>query len=450
MLFQSLSERLQGVLGRLKNRGRLTEAEVDAALREVRLALLEADVNFKVVREFVGRVKARAVGQEVLQSLSPAQHVIKIVNEELTALMGGSHSKLDLSGPRPVVLMLVGLQGSGKTTSAAKLAQYLRKQGHRPLLVACDIYRPAAIKQLQVLGEQIGVPVFSLGQEDPVTISEAALRHAREHGHDVMLIDTAGRLHIDEALMRELERVKAATNPREILYVADALTGQEAVNVAQGFDEPLSLTGVVLTKLDGDARGGAALSIRAVTGKPVKFVTLGEKADALEPFHPDRMASRILGMGDILTLIERAEANLDAEKAREMTRKLQTAEFTLEDFLEQLSQVRKMGPLDQLLGMIPGLAGAKQLQGLTVDEKEIKRVEAIILSMTPAERRHPEIINGSRRRRIAAGSGMHVQDVNRLLKQFEQTRQMMKSLGGFGRGSKKLQKRLGKWFPGMR
>lgn len=433
-MFSNLAEKLQSALGKLKGRGKLSEKDVEQALREVRLALLEADVNFRVVKDFLGRVKERAVGHEVMQSLTPGQQVVKIVHDELTALMGGSHARLDLGGRPPHPVMMVGLQGAGKTTSTAKLAMALRKQGHRPLLVAADVYRPAAIRQLQVLGEQLNLPVFALGdRHDPVDIAQAAMSHAKSHGNDVVIIDTAGRLHVDEELMAELERIAAAVQPKETLLVLDAMTGQEAVNVAERFNERLALTGFILTKLDGDARGGAALSVRAVVGKPIKYVGMGEKLDALEPFHPERMASRVLGMGDVLTLIEKAQAALDAETAEKMAAKLRTAEFTLDDFLEQLHQVRNMGPLDQILGMLPGFAGAKQLQGLQVDEGQLKRVEAIIQSMTPQERAQPAIINGSRRRRIARGSGTTVQDVNRLLKQFDQTRELFKQLGG-GRG----------------
>lgn len=431
-MFSSLGERLQGVLSRLKGRGKLTEQDVQEALREVRMALLEADVNYKVVRDFISRVRERAVGAEVLGSLTPGQQVIKIVNDELCELMGGSQAPLRIKGSasRPGVILMAGLQGSGKTTSSAKLAVYLKKQGRRPLLVAADVYRPAAVKQLQVLGEQIGVPVYAQpDSKDPVAIARAALESAKSQGRDVVIVDTAGRLHIDEELMAEIKNLKDVLDPDEILLVVDAMTGQDAVNVAERFDQLLDIDGVILTKLDGDARGGAALSVKAVTGKPIKFVGMGEKTDALEPFHPDRMARRILGMGDVLTLVEKAQANLDPEVQRRMTEKLKRAEFTLEDFLEQMNQLRKMGPLDQLLGLIPGMGSLKQLQGMDLDGKEMRQIEAIIRSMTPQERRNPSIINGSRRRRIAAGSGTKVQDVNRLLKQFEQTRAMMKQMG---------------------
>lgn len=437
MAFQNLSSRLQDTLRKLRGKGRLSEKDVDQALREIRLALLEADVNYKVVRDFIGQVKERATGHEVLSSLTPAQQVIRIVNEELTKLMGGSQARLTLSSQPPSVIMMVGLQGSGKTTTAGKLARLLKSQGHRPLLTACDIYRPAAIKQLQVLGEQLGIPVFTMGEQNPVDIAKAALGHARKFANDVVILDTAGRLHVDEELMQELVEIKAAVNPAEILLVVDAMTGQDAVNVAQTFNERLDVGGVVLTKLDGDARGGAALSVKAVTGKPIKFIGVSEKMDGLEPFHPDRMASRILGMGDLLTLIEKAAQAVDQEKAEQMAAKLKEAEFTLEDFLDQIGQMKDMGPIDQLIGMIPGLGGAKQLQGLEVDETHLRKIEAIIKSMTPEERRKPEIIDGSRRRRIARGSGTKVQDVNRLLKQFSQTRQMLKQFSGSGKGRKK-------------
>lgn len=443
MAFENLAARLADTFRRLRGKGKLNEKDVDEALREVRLALLEADVNFRVVKEFVARVRERAVGQELWDSLTPGHLVVKIVHDELITLMGGSQAKLNLGVKPPAVIMLVGLQGSGKTTTCAKLASWLKRQGRRPLLVAADIYRPAAIKQLQVLGEQTGVPVFSMGSDqNPVDIARAAVMHARTHANDVMLLDTAGRLHIDEELMQELANIKEAVSPAEILLVVDAMTGQDAVTVADQFNARLAITGVILTKLDGDARGGAALSIRTVTGAPIKYAGMGEKMDALEPFHPDRMASRILGMGDVLSLIEKAEATVDQDKAREMAAKLARAEFTLGDFLEQLQQVRKMGPLDQILGMLPGTGPWKgKLSGLEVDEKELNRVEAIVKSMTPKERLNPQIIDGSRRRRIAAGSGNKVQDVNRLLKQFDEMRQMMKQFGG---KAKKFGKRGGR------
>ncbi len=442
MPFGNLSDRLQETMKKLRGRGKLTEKDVTAALREVRLALLEADVNYKVVKDFIARVKERAVGSDVLDHLNPAQQVIKVVNEELTNLMGGSQAKISFASRPPTVVMMVGLQGAGKTTAAAKLGKMLKSQGHRPLLAAADIYRPAAIKQLQVLGEQTEVPVFSLGQEDPVRIAREALEHADNHGNDVVLLDTAGRLHIDETLMDELVNVKAAAQPHEILLVVDAMTGQDAVNVAESFNEQLGIDGVVVTKLDGDARGGAALSVKAVTGKPIKYVGTSEKMDGLEAFHPDRMANRILGMGDMLSFIEKAESTVDKEKAQEMAAKMQRAEFTLEDFKEQLQQVKNMGPLDQLMGLIPTMG--KQLQGMEVDESQLRRVEAIIDSMTPEERRSPAIIGGSRRKRIARGAGVRVQDVNRLLKQFNQTKQMMKQFAGGG--SEKMKKKAKKRF----
>jgi len=437
MPFSNLAARLQETLNKLKGRGKLTEKDVELALREVRLALLEADVNYKVVKDFVTKVKERAVGHEVLSSLSPAQQVIKIVYEELTTLMGGTQSKINLSPKPPTIIMMVGLQGAGKTTTSGKLAYSFKNKGHRPLLVAADIYRPAAIKQLMVVGEQINVPVFSLGEINPVEIAKAAISHANKHGNDIVIIDTAGRLHIDTELMDELKQIKHEVKPHEILLIVDAMTGQEAVNVAQSFDEQLGIDGVILTKLDGDARGGAALSIKAVTNKPIKFATVSEKMEGLEVFHPDRMASRILGMGDVLSLIEKAEASFDAQKAKELSEKMRQDSFTLEDFKEQLDQIKKMGPLDQLIGMIPGMGKVKQLQNMDVDEGHLKKIEAIINSMTVEERRNPDIIGGSRRRRIAAGSGTTVQDVNRLLKQFNQTRQLMKQFAGMEKRAKK-------------
>lgn len=433
-MFENLSAKLQDVFKNLRNRGKLTEKDVDLALKEVRMALLEADVNFKVVKDFVASVKARAIGSEVLESLTPAQQVIKIVYEELTALMGGQSAKIAFAPKPPTLIMLVGLQGSGKTTTCGKLASLLRKQGKRPMMAAADVYRPAAIKQLQVLGAQLGIEVFTLGDKaDPVDIASGAIERARSFGHDTVLLDTAGRLHVDEEMMVELERIRARVSPHEVLLVVDAMTGQDAVNVATTFNQRMGIDGVVLTKLDGDARGGAALSVRAVTGKPIKFVATGEKLDALEPFHPDRMSSRILGMGDVLTIIERAQEVFDEEQARKVQEKIRKQELSLDDFLKQMQDVRKMGPLDQILGMIPGLGKSKALKDLKVDEKEIGRIEAIIKSMTPGERRNPGIIDGSRKRRIAAGSGTRVQDVNALIKQFEQTRKMLKQLGDASR-----------------
>ncbi|MGE5381282.1 MAG: signal recognition particle protein, partial [Methylocystaceae bacterium] len=400
VIFEGLSERLQQTFQRLRGKGKLTEEDVNEALREVRLALLEADVNFKVVKDFVARVKTRAIGQEVLNSITPGQQVVKIVYDELTELMGGNQTRLTIASKPPTIIMAVGLQGSGKTTSCAKLAKHLLSQGRRPLLVACDIYRPAAIKQLQVLGEQLSIPVFSMGQENPVNIAAAALEFAHSNNRDIVILDTAGRLHINEELMNELQAVKAKVNPHEILLVVDAMTGQDAVNVAESFNAVMGLTGIILTKMDGDTRGGAALSAKAVTGCPIKYVGLGEKLDALEPFHPDRMASRILGMGDVLSLVEKAQAAFDEKKAREMEKKFLKAEFSFDDFLDQLQQMKKMGPLSQIMDMIPGL-NSKQLKGLPteVDEKEVAHIEAIIKSMTAEERRNPVIINGSRKKR---------------------------------------------------
>ncbi|OEH85787.1 signal recognition particle protein [Desulfuribacillus stibiiarsenatis] len=441
MVFQGLADRLQQTFNKLKKKGKITEADVKEALREVRLALLEADVNFKIVKQFIDKVKDRAVGQEILGSLTPGQQVIKLVNEELTELMGGTQSKLTISSSPPTVVMMVGLQGAGKTTSSGKLANYLKKQNRRPLLVACDIYRPAAIKQIQVLGQQLDIPVFSMGDKNsPVNIANAAIEHAKRHGNDYVIIDTAGRLHIDEALMDELIAVKGQVSPDEILLVVDAMTGQDAVNVAESFHKQLTLSGVVLTKLDGDTRGGAALSVKAVTGCPIKFAGMGEKLDALEPFHPDRMASRILGMGDVLSLIEKAQEGMDQDKAKELEKKMRNAEFTFDDFLDQMEQVRKMGPLDQVLGMLPGANKIKGIQNMQVDEKQLARVEAIVKSMTKHEKQNPEVINASRRKRIAAGSGTQVSDVNRLLKQFTDMKKMMKQFTSVqkGKGKKKF------------
>ncbi|MBT9176098.1 MAG: Signal recognition particle protein [Firmicutes bacterium] len=438
-MFKALGERLQATFKKLRGKGKLTEQDVTEALREVRMALLEADVNLKVVRDFVAAVKERAVGQAVFESLTPGQHVIKIVHEELIKLLGGSTSRINLSPNPPSVLMLVGLQGSGKTTQAGKLARLLRKNGRHPLLVACDVYRPAAIDQLETLGRQLDIPVFSMREsKNPVEIARAAKESAMRQGRDLVIIDTAGRLHIDERLMQELQDICEAVHPHEILLVVDAMTGQDAVTVAEAFDKAISIDGIVMTKLDGDARGGAALSAKAVTGKPIKYIGVGERLDALEVFHPDRMASRILGMADVLSLIERAEEALDVKRAAELEQKLRSQTFTLEDFLTQLQEIRNMGPLDQLLGRVPGFAQAKQLQNMQIDERELKRVEAVIFSMTKRERQRPEMIDGSRRKRIALGSGTSVQDVNRLLKQFEQTRKMMKTFADMGkRGGKK-------------
>ena len=441
MAFEGLTEKLSAAFKKLRGKGRLSEADVKEAMREVRLALLEADVGYKVVKDFVAKVTERAVGADVLDSLTPAQQVVKIVNDELTALMGGTDSKLIMANSGPTVVMLVGLQGAGKTTNGAKLAGYLRRQyGKRPLLAACDVYRPAAIEQLKVVGAQLDIPVYEEGQGDPVKIAENALRHARDHGNDLLLLDTAGRLHVDEALMDELRRMKAAVRPNDILLVLDAMTGQDAVNAASAFDEALGIDGVMLTKLDGDARGGAALSIRAVTGKPIKFAGTGEKLDMIEPFHPDRMASRILGMGDMLTLIEKAQSNYDEKQAAKLEEKLRKNRFTLEDYYDQLQQLRRMGDLSQIAGMLPGLGD--KLKNATIDEKALAHTEAIILSMTPREREDPSILNASRKRRIAAGSGCPVVEINRLLKQFEMMQQLTKQVtrgrftgfGGMGHG----------------
>ncbi len=429
MIFENLAEKLQGTLKKLRGKGKLNENDVKDALKEVKLALLEADVNYKVVKKFVNDIEERAVGHEIMESLTPGQQVVKLVNEKLSELMGETRSEINFALSPPTIIMLVGLQGSGKTTSAGKLARLLKHKGKQPLLAAGDIYRPAAIKQLQILGERLEIPVFSMGdQQNPVDIARAAVSSAQSQGNDVVILDTAGRLHIDEKMMDELSAIKKNVKPHEILLVVDSMTGQDAVNVAEKFDQTLGIDGLVLTKLDGDARGGAALSAKAVTGKPIKFIGTGEKLKDLEPFYPDRMASRILGMGDVLSLIEKAEESFDAKKAREMEEKLRKNEFTLEDFLEQMNQIRNMGPLDQVLGMIPGLGGAKQLKNMQVDEKQLDRVEAIINSMTIKERNNPEIINGSRRKRISQGSGTKIQEVNRLLKQFKQTKKMMKQL----------------------
>ncbi|HEY8422629.1 MAG TPA: signal recognition particle protein [Thermoclostridium sp.] len=426
MVFEGLSEKLQNVMKKIKSAGRVTEKDVKAMMREVRMALLEADVNYKVVKDFVAKVSERAVGQEVLESLTPGQQVIKIVHEELIELMGGTVAKLTVSSSPPTVYMMVGLQGAGKTTACGKLANYLRKQGKRPLLVACDVYRPAAVKQLQVLGSQINIPVFEMGTgTNPVEIAKKAIAHAKSMQLDTVIIDTAGRLHIDEELMQELSDIKESVNPQEILLVVDSMTGQDAVNVAESFNNRLDIDGIILTKLDGDTRGGAALSTKAVTGKPVKFAGVGEKLSDFEPFYPDRMASRILGMGDVLTLIEKAQASFDEKKALELEKKLRTQQFTLDDFLDQLQQIKKMGPISQFLGMLPGMNN-KALKDIQVDEKQMVYVEAIIQSMTKKERENPSIINSSRKKRIAEGSGTSIQQVNQLLKQFESVKKMMK------------------------
>ena len=430
MAFEGLSEKLNAAFKRLRGKGRLTENDVREAMREVRLALLEADVSYKVVKEFVATVTERSVGTDVLDSLTPAQQVVKIVNEELTNLMGGGTAKLAFANNGPTIVMMVGLQGAGKTTTTAKLAGYMKKfHSKRPLLAACDVYRPAAIEQLKVVGGQLGLPVFEEGQGDPVKIAENALRYAKDHGNDLVFLDTAGRLHVDEALMDELKRMKAAVHPNEILLVVDAMTGQDAVNAASALDEALGIDGVVLTKLDGDARGGAALSIKAATGKPIKFVGTGEKLDMIEPFHPDRMASRILGMGDMLSFIEKAQQTYDEKQAKKLEEKLKKNSFTLSDYFDQLQQIRNMGDLSQLAGMMPGNLDSK-LQGAQIDEKAIAHTEAIILSMTPEERENPQILGASRKKRIAAGCGLDVVDVNRLLKQFEGMQQIIKQVTG--------------------
>lgn len=437
MVFESLSDKLQDTLSKLRGKGKLSEKDIDTAMREVKLALLEADVNFKVVKSFVKTVKERSLGSEVLESLTPGQQVIKIVNDELTKLMGTGEAKIDYS-KKPTVIMMAGLQGAGKTTTSGKLANIMKKSGKRPLLVACDVYRPAAIKQLQVVGKSVDVPVFTMGDKiNPVDISKAALEHAKKNGNDVVIIDTAGRLHVDENLMGELININEAVEPSEILLVLDAMTGQDAVNVAASFDEKLSLSGVVLTKLDGDARGGAALSIRAVTDVPIKFIAMGEKLDQIEVFHPDRMASRILGMGDVLSLIEKAQEAVDEKKAKELEKKFREQSFTFDDFLEQLEQMKNLGPIEDILGMVPGMNN-KALKNIKVDEKEFVKVESIIKSMTKEERIKPEIIDISRRKRIAQGSGTSPADVNKLLKQFKELKKMMKQLGNMG---KKMNKR---------
>ena len=449
MAFEGLTEKLSATFKKLRGKGRLSESDVKEAMREIRLALLEADVSYKVVKDFTKDVTARCVGADVLESLTPAQMIVKIVNEELTRLMGSENQKITINPKGPTVVMLVGLQGAGKTTNGSKLAGLMKRQGKNPLLAACDIYRPAAIKQLEVCGEKLGLPVFQMGQANPVDIAKAAVQHAIRHGNDMVFLDTAGRLHIDEALMQELQSIKAAVEPQEIMLVVDAMTGQDAVNAAQAFNEALDIDSVMLSKLDGDARGGAALSVRAVTGKPIKFVGMGEKLTDIEPFHPDRMASRILGMGDVLSLIEKAEKALDQKKAQEMEQRMKTGSFTLSDFYDQMLQLKSMGSMQDLLAMIPGGAGLKDVQ---VDEKALTRMEAIIQSMTPAERENPAVLNSGRRRRIAAGSGTRVEDVNKLLKQFDMMKTMMKQFSGKG-GSRKMRRMgLGKMpggFPGM-
>ena len=442
MAFEGLTEKLSAAFKKLRGKGRLSEADVKESMKEIRMALLEADVNFKVVKQFVAAVTERAVGADVLESLTPAQMIVKIVNEELTTLMGGESAKLNISSKPPTVVMVVGLNGAGKTTNCAKLAGFMKKQnGKRPLLAACDTFRPAAIHQLEVVGEQLDIPVFQMGQADPVDIAKAAIEHARKHGNDLVFLDTAGRLHVDEELMDQLKVMKAAVDPHEILLVVDAMIGQDAVNAAKAFDEALDITGVMLTKLDGDARGGAALSIKAVTGKPIKFVGVGEKLDQVEIFHPDRMASRILGMGDVLSLIEKAQQTFDMKKAAELQEKMKKNRLTLTDFYEQMQQFKSMGSLADLAGMLPGV-DAKALEGADLDKNALGKTEAIILSMTPAERENPAILNSSRKKRIAAGSGTQVVDVNRLLKQFEQMQQLTKQMAGMAGG--KMARRMGR------
>ncbi len=449
MAFEGLSEKLSSVFKRLKGRGKLTEADVKEAMREVRLALLEADVNYKVVKDFVAKVTERAVGEDVLQSLTPGQQVIKIVNDELVALMGDGTARIEFPSKPPCIIMMCGLQGSGKTTHAAKLAKYFKDMGKRPLLVACDVYRPAAIDQLCVVGKKADVKVFEMGQINPVTIAKEAVSHAKDHGNDVVILDTVGRLHIDEALMNELKAIKAETSPNEIMLVVDAMTGQDAVNVAKAFDDALGIDSVLMSKLDSDTRGGAALSVLAVTGKPIKFVGTGEKLEDFEPFHPDRMASRILGMGDMLTLIERAQSTFDEQNSQKLAERIKENSFDMNDLLDQMKQIQKMGPIKQILGMLPGVGN--KLDDVDVDDNQVKRIEAIILSMTPAERAKPSLINPPRKRRIAAGSGNTVADVNRLLKQFEEMQKMMKQLGIMGKNGKgkKNKFRIPKGMMGM-
>lgn len=431
MAFEGLTEKLTNAFKHIKSRGKLTESDVKQAMREVRLALLEADVNYKVAKDFANTVTEKAIGQNITESLTPAQTVVKIVNEELTALMGGGEERINTASKGPTVVMMCGLQGSGKTTHAAKLAKLLISKGHRPLLVGCDIYRPAAIDQLKIVGEKAGAAVFEKGTQDPVKTAKQALSHARDYGNDFVILDTAGRLHIDEQLMNELKRMKEAVSPNEIMLVVDSMTGQDAVNVAKSFDETLGIDGVIITKLDGDTRGGAALSIRAVTGKPIKFAGTGEKLDDIEVFHPDRMASRILGMGDVLSLIEQAETKLDEKKAEELAKKLKQNKFDLNDLLSQFQQLKKMGSMKKMLSMIPGVD--KSIRDADIDERQIFRIEAIILSMTEEERENPDLLNGSRRKRIAAGCGQKVEDVNRLMKQYEQMKQMFKQFGKKGK-----------------
>lgn len=446
MAFEGLSDKLNSVFKKLKSKGVLKEADVKEAMREVRLALLEADVNYKVAKDFIKTVTEKCVGSEVLQSLTPVQHVIKIVRDEMTELMGSTNSRIHLSSKLPTIIMMCGLQGSGKTTHSAKLAKMFRKEGHRPLLVACDIYRPAAIDQLKVVGKQVDTPVFEMGKEDPVKIAKEAIKYAKDYGHDIVILDTAGRLHVDEELMQELQNIKSTVEPHEILLVIDSMTGQDSVNVAESFNNALGIDGVILTKLDGDTRGGAALSVRAVTGKPIKFVGMGEKLDELEPFYPDRMASRILGMGDVMSLLDKVQNEMDEEKAAKAVERLKNDQFDMNDLLDQMKQIRGMGPLGKILEMIPGVAGKVDDEAAAAGEKELATMEAIINSMTKAERANPDIINPNRKRRIAAGSGTDVSQVNRLLKQYKQMRDMMKQMKNMG---KKGGKRRMPFFPGM-
>ena len=444
MAFEGLADKISNAFKKLKSKGKLTEADVREAMREVRLALLEADVNYKVAKDFTKTVTERAIGQDVMESLTPAQMVVKIVDEELTSLMGGENARLEFNSKPPTVIMMAGLQGSGKTTHSAKLGKMLKAQNHRPMLVACDIYRPAAIDQLKVVGEKAGVPVFEMGTENPVKIAKAAVRHAKDYGNDIVILDTAGRLHIDEKLMDELKNIKEEVNPDEILLVIDSMTGQDAVNVAKSFNEKLEITGVILTKLDGDTRGGAALSVKAVTGKPIKFAGTGEKLDDIEVFHPDRMSSRILGMGDVLTLIEDAQNKLDEKKAEEMARKIMNDKLDFDDLNEQFNQIKRMGPLKGILSKLPGIGN--QLDDVDIDDRQIDWLQAMIYSMTPEERHNPSVINPSRKRRIAAGSGRSVEEVNKLLKQLEQMQKMIKQMKG-GKGSKKRRRK--KMLPGL-
>lgn len=450
MAFEGLTEKISSTFKKLRSRGRLTEADVKEAMREIRLALLEADVNFKVTKDFIKTVTEKATGADILESLSPAQQVIKIVNEELTALLGGQNARITIAPNPPTIVMMVGLQGAGKTTNCAKLAGLFKKQQQRrPLLVACDVYRPAAIEQLKVVGKQLDIPVFEMGQGDPVEIAKAGIDFAKKNGHDLVFLDTAGRLHIDEALMNELKNIKASVHPHEIMLVVDAMTGQDAVNVAQSFDEALGIDGILMSKMDGDARGGAALSVKAVTGKPIKYVGMGEKLDNIEPFHPDRMASRILGMGDILTLIEKAQQSFDQKQAAETAQKMMSGKLTLTDFYDQLQQMKNMGSMEEMLGMLPGV-DAKALAGAKVDEKAMAHTEAIIQSMTPKERENPSIINFSRKKRIAAGCGLSIEEINKLLKQFEMMQKMTRQLAGMQKRVKGKKKRGFGGFGGLK